>query len=44
MIVNDKKNFIFKEDIFYKKYYTLSELIEIKSAVDLTIEKYKEKI
>lgn len=41
MVINDKKNFVLKEDIFCKKYYTLSELIDIKSSIDLTIEKYK---
>jgi len=41
MVVNNKKNFVFKENYLYKKYYTLSELMEIKLSVELTIEKYK---
>lgn len=41
MVINDKKNFVLKDDFFYKKYYTLSELIDIKSSIDLTIKKYK---
>jgi len=41
MLVNNKKNFVYKEDIFYKKYYTLSELLDVQNSINSTIEKYK---
>lgn len=40
MVINDKKNFVLKSDLLFKKYYTLSELLEIKSSFELTIKKY----
>lgn len=40
MVVNDKKNFVYKTDFPYNQYFTLDELIEVKSIIDTTIEKY----
>lgn len=40
MVINDKKNFVYKNDFLYNHYYTLSELLEIKSAINSTIDKY----
>jgi len=41
MVINNKKNFIYKENFFCIKYYTLSELIDIQNGIISTIEKYK---
>lgn len=41
MVINNNKNFLYKNNIFKREYYTLSELLDLKLSIDLTIEKYK---
>lgn len=40
MVVNKNKKFLYKSNIFKREYYTLSELLDLKSTIELTIEKY----
>lgn len=41
MVINKKKNFLYKGNLFRKEYYTLSELLDLQLTINLTIEKYK---